>query len=381
MCGTMKYDFYTNPFFKVYATVENGHVNMHTSGLASKAVKPLLSDMLYMFDGSKPALVNGDSLVFSTWMPPIPGRAFDRLVSSQMGYMRGKMVPEQVTISITEECPNRCLHCALPDTNNRTSLSPEIVKNAIDQCLEIGSTLIIFDGGEPLLYNGLEDLINYVDNEKAISGMFTSGVGLDFAKALALKEAGLNMLSVSLDSAFEANHDRMRGRTGVYRAAISAIENALDVGLMINIYVVISPSNIDELDDFYQLAKDMGVHEITFFEIVPTGRWFDHKDDLLSSRGMQKFNDFIERSNNMDGPRVFSVPHVLRKMGCFAGKKWLHITPEGNVSPCACIPISVGNIHEEKISRIWDRIRKDSVYKAKTCLMRDDNYRNQYVLK
>jgi MoaA/NifB/PqqE/SkfB family radical SAM enzyme len=189
------------------------------------------------------------------------------------------------------------------------------------------------------------------------------------------------MLSVSLDSAFEENHDRMRGRTGVYRAAMSAIENALDVGLLVNIYVVISPSNIDELDDFYQLAKDMGVHEITFFEIVPTGRWFDHKDDLLSSGDMQKFNDFIERSNNMSGPRIFSVPHVLRKMGCFAGKKWLHITPEGNVSPCACIPISVGNIHEEKINKIWDRIRKDPVYKAKTCLMRDDNYRNQYVLK
>jgi MoaA/NifB/PqqE/SkfB family radical SAM enzyme len=354
---------------------------MHTSGLASKPVKPLLSDMLDIFDGSKPAHVTDNSLVFSTWMPPIPGKAFDRLVSSQMRYMRGKMVPEQVTISITEECPNRCLHCALPNTNNRASLSPEVVRNVIDQCLEMGSTLIIFDGGEPLLYEGLEDLINYVDNEKAISGMFTSGVGLDFAKALSLKEAGLDMLSVSLDSAFEVNHDRMRGRTGVYRAAMSAIEKALDVGLMVNIYVVISPSNIDELDDFYQLAKDMGVHEITFFEIVPTGRWLDHKDDLLSSGDMQKFNDFIERSNNMSGPRVFSVPHVLRKMGCFAGKKWLHITPEGNVSPCACIPISVGNIHEEKINKIWDRIRKDSVYKAKTCLMRDDNYRNQYVLK
>lgn len=376
----MKYYFYKNPFFKVYATVEDGYVRMHTSGVASKPLKPLISGFFDIFEGSKVAKIMDDKLVFSTWMPPIPSKAFDRLVKSQMEAMRGKLVPEQVTISITEECPNKCLHCALPDTKNKASLSPEIIKSAIDQCLDLGSTFIIFDGGEPLLYEDLEDLINYVDREKAIAGMFTSGVGLTPEKAQSLKAAGLDMLSVSLDSANEKGHDSMRGRSGVFSDAMNAIRYSLDAGLLVNIYVVLSPLNIHELEDFYNLATEMGVHEISFFEIVPTGRWIDHEKDVLSKQDLKRFDEFVKWANQREGPRIFPIPHVLRKLGCFAGRKWIHITPQGDVNPCACMPMVVGNIHQEKISDIWKKLRSNPEFNAGPCLMRNDEFRKKYIL-
>ncbi|UGV41810.1 radical SAM protein [Methanococcoides orientis] len=375
MVTDKRYYFYKNPFYKVYATVEDGLVRMHTSGVASRAIKPLTSEMLDLFEGQRPALVRGEELVFSTWMPPIPSKAFDRLVSSQMGYIRGKMVPEQVTISITEDCPNNCIHCALPDTKNRASLSAEDVKSTIDQVLDMGSTFIVFDGGEPLVYEGLEELISYVDGDLATTGMFTSGVGLTKERAISLKEAGLDMLSISLDSSTEKGHDTMRGRVGVFKDAIGAVKNSLDAGLLVNIYVVISPGNIDELDDFYKIATDLGVHEISFFEIVPTGRWMNRLDEMMTADDHKKFDDFVKRTESMDGPKVFAIPHVLKKMGCFAGRKWLHITPEGDIFPCSCLPLSFGNIHEDKLSDVWRKIRKDSTYNGGTCLMRDSDFR------
>ncbi|MBP2031331.1 MoaA/NifB/PqqE/SkfB family radical SAM enzyme [Methanohalophilus levihalophilus] len=376
----MKYYFYRNPFFKVYATVEDGHVRMHTSGVASKPLKPVVSSFFDLFEGSKFAKILDNQLIFSTWMPPIPSKAFDRLVKSQMGSMRGKLVPEQVTISITEDCPNKCLHCALPDTKNKASLSPDAIKSAIDQCLDLGSTFIVFDGGEPLLYEGLEELISYVDREKAITGMFTSGVGFTPEKAQSLKAAGLDMLSVSLDSANEKGHDSMRGRSGVFNDAMNAIRYSLDAGLLVNIYVVLSPLNIHELEDFYNLATEMGVHEISFFEIVPTGRWIDHEKDVLSKQDLKRFDDFVEWANQREGPRVFPIPHVLRKLGCFAGRKWIHITPQGDVNPCACMPMIVGNIHQENISDIWKKLRSNPEFNAGSCLMRDDEFRDKYIL-
>ncbi len=377
----MKYYFYQNPFFKVYATVEDGYVRMHTSGVGSKPLKPLVSGLFDIFEGSKVAEILDDQLIFSTWMPPIPSKAFDRLVKSQMGAMRGKLVPEQVTISITEECPNKCLHCALPDTKNKATLSPDVIKNTIDQCLDLGSTFIVFDGGEPLLYEGLEDLISYVDRDKAITGMFTSGVGLTSEKAHSLKDAGLDMLSVSLDGANEKGHDSMRGRAGVFKDAMNAIRYSLNAGLRVNIYVVLSPLNINELEDFYNLAIEMGVHEISFFEIVPTGRWIDHETDVLTKQDLKRFDDFVEWANQREGPRVFPIPHVLRKIGCFAGHKWIHITPQGDVNPCACMPMVVGNIHQEKISEIWKKLRRNPVFNAGPCLMRNDEFRDKYILK
>ncbi|MGP8320995.1 MAG: radical SAM protein [Methanosarcinaceae archaeon] len=371
----MKYYLYKNPVFKVYAVVENGRVRIRSSGIASPLMKPMVSGMLDIFDGKKPAKVEDDRLIFSTWMPPIPSTPFSRSVSNQIKCLRGNMVPEQVTISITEECPNNCIHCALPDTKNKDRLTPEFIKDAIDQSLNMGTTLIIFDGGEPLVYDGLEALISHVDTNRAVSAMFTSGVGLTPERARSLKKAGLYMVSVSFDSANEEGHDFMRGREGVYKEAINAVNNLMDAGLFVNIYVVISPRNIDELDDFYTLARDMGVHELSFYEIVPAGRWIDHETEILSPDDHRKLDDFVARADATDGPRVFSIPHVMKTTGCFAGRKWLHITPQGDVLPCACIPISFGNIHENTLKSVWKKIRKDPVYNADSCLMRDAEFR------
>lgn len=374
-----KYYFYKNPIFKVYATVQNGLVKMDTEGLVSPLFKTMVKDLMQMFDGTKPSRVEADRLIYSTWMPPIPSKPFDRLVSSQIGNMRGKYIPEQLTISITEDCPNKCLHCALPDTKNRARLEPDVVRSIIDQAQDLGTTLIIFDGGEPLLYTGLEDLISYVDRQHAIPGLFTSGVGFTAERAQSLKEAGLYMVSVSLDSAHEEGHDLMRGRPGVFRDAISAIRNGVEAGLLVNIYVVISPRNIHELDDFYQLARETGVHEISFFEIVPTGRWLDHIYEVLSAEDRKKFDDFVSRTSTGDGPRIFPIPHIVGKMGCFAGRKWLHITPEGNVWPCSCLPLSYGNIRDDSLKSIWNKITDEPSFTGGKCLMRDPEFRRIHL--
>ncbi|MBN1133562.1 MAG: radical SAM protein [Methanosarcinaceae archaeon] len=375
----MKYYFYKNPFFKVYAEVEAGRVRMKTAGLAAPLLKPMVSEMLDIFDDVKPSKIEDNRLIFSTWMPPIPSTAFDRLVASQIHAIRGKMVPEQVTISVTEECPNKCIHCALPDTKNKLNLAPIMVKDVIDQSIGMGTTLIIFDGGEPLVYDGLEDLINYVDTKLAVTMMFTSGVGLTAKRAMSLKKAGLYAVSVSLDSANEEGHDIMRGVPGVYRNAISAIKNCLSAGMLVNIYVVISPRNIDELDDFYTLARELGVHELSFYEIVPTGRWINHETEILSSIDHEKLDIFVKSADETEGPRVFSIPHVMKTTGCFAGRKWLHVTPEGNILPCACIPITYGNVHSDSLKNVWKNIRKDPVYNAESCLMRNREFRQSYL--
>jgi len=374
-----KYYFYKNPVFKVYAKVEDNKVQMKTSGIASTFMDSFISDMTSIFEGTQPAKVEDDRLIYSTWMPPIPSKAFARLVSSQMKAMRGKYVPEQITISITEECPNKCIHCALPDTKNKARLEPDAVKNIIDQTINLGSTLIIFDGGEPLLYDGLEGLISYVDQSKAIPALFTSGVGMTPERAKSLKGAGLYMLSVSLDSANAEGHDYMRGRSGVFDEAVNAVKYGLEAGLLVGIYVVLSPKNVDELDDFYELAKYLGVHELSFYEIVPTGRWQDHEGEVVSAEGLKKFDEFVERTSNDEGPRIFPIPQIIRKMGCFAGRKWLHVTPEGDVLPCACMPKPYGNIHSESLSSIWKKIYKDPVFTSGPCLMRDESFRKSHL--
>jgi MoaA/NifB/PqqE/SkfB family radical SAM enzyme len=375
----MKYDFYKSPFLRVSIKIDEGRMRVITSRPASIIMRKNIGKILSIFEGEKPAKIDSDRLICSTWIPPIPSLGFDRLVKSQLLSILGKMVPDQVTISITEECPNNCIHCALPDTKNQAKLTPEAVKSTIDQVLEMGTTFVIFDGGEPLTYPGLEYLINHVDPAKAICGMFTSGVGLTEERARSLKEAGLYSLTVSFDSAFEDKHDYVRGRKGVFNSAVEAIKNGLKADLLVNMYVVLSKDNVNELEQIYTLASELGVHELSLYEIVPTGRWMNHASEIMNPINVRKFDNFLSTAREKEGPRVFAIPQVMKATGCMAGRKWLHITPEGNILPCACIPIPYGNVYRDKIKDIWKKIREDPVYNAKYCLMRNPEFREKYL--
>jgi len=355
-----RYTIAKSPIFRVEASVEEGRVRLKAKG--PLAHLPFVKSALRIADDQIPAMVE-EKLHLSTWFPPIPSPAFDRLVKSYLKSAIGIRTPDQVTISITEECPNRCLHCALPDSGHHHRLEPDEVEEIIGQVLDLGTTLVIFDGGEPATYRELPELVRSVD-DRAISTIFTSGAGFTPKLARRLKDAGLFAVNVSLDSPQEDEHDRMRGRSGAFRDAMKAVESALDVGLLVDLYVVLRHENVSEIRAFHDLARKVGAHELTFFEVVPVGRWSGELGSVLSEEDHAHLDEFAVGAPS---PRIFSVPAAFREFGCFAGRNWMHITPEGDVYPCACLPRSVGNVRRDPVKKIWRRMAKLPYQGSKTC--------------
>ena len=128
----MKYPIYKNPVFRVEIQSVAGLTKVSAGGVFAPLLQKTVLKEMAFFDRQKyiaelsenaPAAFSsyfekyGDALIYSTWMPPIPSPAFSRMVQTRMGSVFGKYRPEQVTLSITEECPNKCLHCALPNKN------------------------------------------------------------------------------------------------------------------------------------------------------------------------------------------------------------------------------------------------------------------------
>ncbi|HII07781.1 MAG TPA: radical SAM protein [Methanotrichaceae archaeon] len=355
-----RYILASNPLFRAEAAVEDGRVRLRAAG--PLAHLPFAKSALKIADGQIPVMAE-DRLYLSTWFPPIPSRAFDRLVKSYLKSSLGIRTPDQVTISITEECPNRCLHCALPDSGHHHRLEPAEVEDVVNQILDLGTTLVIFDGGEPATYRELPDLVKCVD-DRAISTIFTSGAGFTSKLARDLKEAGLYAVNVSLDSATEVEHDRMRGRSGTFRDAMRAVKNAQDAGLLVDLYAVLRSDNVTEIEEFHNLAQKVGANELTIFEVVPVGRWADKKGAILSEEDHALLERFVMGASS---PRVFSVPSAFREFGCFAGRNWMHITPEGDVYPCACLPRVIGNIRKDPVKKIWHRMAKLPFLGSKIC--------------
>ena len=370
MAGCKSYPLYDSPLLRAEARLQEGQAPslVKVDAHGPLAHLPLVKSALQMFDGQIAAHADSEKLCLSTWIPPIPSRAFSRLADSRLWALLGRRTPDQVTISITEECPNRCAHCALPNSGNKLCLAPHTVKDIIGQILDMGTTLVIFDGGEPALYRELPELVASVD-DRAISTLFTSGAGFTAALARRLKEAGLYAVNVSLDSPIEAEHDAMRGRDRGFFARPCRLLKSHCAGLLVDLYVVLRRENMHHLQGFHELARRMGVHELTFFEVVCTGRWSERHNIALTPEDHVLLADFVRNAGETP-PRIFSVPEAYKRFGCFAATSWMHITPAGMVYPCSCYPESWGSIFEEPVKKIWRRMGAFPYKKSKVCPMR-----------
>ena len=375
---------YDSPVLKVNASTENEKMVLDAEGPLSQLAKPFLKRINKIFEEEKPISVNENEIIFSTWIPPIPGPVFSRVISAEIASIRKKRVPDQLSIGITARCPNRCIHCGAADIKPERELTLDEISRAVDQGLDLGSYLISFDGGETMLRNDLVEMVARVDKSRAIATCFTSGFRLSEERARELKAAGLYASRISLDSPFEAEHDRIRGREGAYRDAIAGIKNAETAGILTDMFVVVSPHNIDYLEEFYNLAADLEMHELSIYEIVAVGRWLDHEDEVITEKDVSRLERFHKSMNSRpEGPRVTALPYFMGPslFGCFAGKRWMHIASDGEVMPCAYTPLSFGNICEDSLETIWKRMGKHDAYRkdAAYCMMRNPDFRKEYI--
>jgi MoaA/NifB/PqqE/SkfB family radical SAM enzyme len=366
------------PLLRIEAIEAEKGIIFRPEGLLAPLARPIIQRINRIFADEKPIERGQNRLIFSTWIPPAPSLAFDRMISAQVGAIIGRRVPDQLSIAVIRSCPNSCIHCSSPLSEGDV-LSNTIIKRAIDQGLEMGSYLITFDGGEPMLRKDLPDLVSHVD-ERAISASFTSGYGLTEKLAQSLKLSGLYAIRVSIDSPYQDEHDRVRGREGAFSDALSGVKNALSLGLLVDLFMVVSPFNIDQLEDAYSLASELGVHELSLYEIVAVGRWADHIDDVLTSADISRLASFHkEKNGRKGGPRVSAFPHLLGPdmFGCFAGRRWAHIDASGEVLPCAYMPLSFGNIKDSSLRDIWKRMGRNRWFRSceEGCLMKVREFR------
>lgn len=151
-------------------------------------------------------------------------------------------VARDLRISITEKCSLRCTYCmpaeglpAIPRDDLLTA--SEIARLVGIGARQLGVKEVRFTGGEPLTRGDLVEIIRL--SAEAAPGlplaMTTNGIGLD-KRALALREAGLSRVNVSLDTVDREHFTRLtrRDRLPAVLAGIEAAHRAGFAPLKIN---------------------------------------------------------------------------------------------------------------------------------------------------
>ncbi len=324
---------------------------------------------------------------FSYHMPPVYSEAYQRFYDNIVNRGLGRnAAPHAITMAVTSDCNLKCIHCSAFRRETTDSLTTEEWCSVIDQCAEMGMTDLIITGGEPFLRKDLDALVRRVVKNGCIPDIFTNGTMLTDENLQKVKDAGCDTLFVSIDSPYAEEHDVLRGKDGTWQKAIDGIKRAVEMDMSVGLSTYLGTEQIDK--DYHRkyvkMSKELGIGEITAFDLVPTGKLIKH-DEILIKPGDREKGRKIHEHQWLDrkGPRVSAMsnvndPHV---MGCFGVRWQIHITHNGYVTPCDFMPIHWGNVRDEPLRDILERMKRHPEYdrNTMTCRIQDPEFRRKYI--
>jgi len=195
-------------------------------------------------------------------------------------------------ISVTDRCNLRCSYC-MPEPDyawlpKDTILSFEEIDTMVGAFTALGVDRVRITGGEPLLRRDLTSLIRVVAARDAVRDLALTTNGVLLApQALALREAGLQRITVSLDTLDRRRFEAIT-RFDALDAVLSGIDAAAAAGFAsVKIdSVIMKGVNDDELPALIAYGKRVGA-EVRFIEYMDVGgatRW--STEAVVSKREM-----------------------------------------------------------------------------------------------
>jgi len=384
------------PFLKdLILELENQdeRIVLHAAGPWAEVVVPYLKNYLDWLSSRGTLAQYKGSNVYSLYLPPIPSPAHVRMVEGiiQTFFLK-KPTPQAVTIAVTNDCQCQCVHCSVPGPSQiYPPMSLEEINRVAEESLALGVNNMTFTGGEPLLFPDLEQCISRIPQELAVVQVFTNGLTLDLRRALSLKAAGTYAVQISLDSPDAEEHDRLRGKQGASESVREAVANALEADLLVGLSTYATNRSIEDgsLKRIVELAGQWGVHEVSVFDVIPTGRLLRQEGIMLtaeSRRSLRKLELACNKPQN-GLPRMSTQSWTnsgrgfAKSFGCLAGNYQFHITACGDLMPCDFTPLSFGNVRSDSVADLWKKLTTHPAYcrHQDACRMQSLEFRNRYI--
>jgi cyclic pyranopterin phosphate synthase len=198
-------------------------------------------------------------------------------------------------VSLTDRCNFRCFYCLPhgepPIAPKEQMLSYEEIEYVCDIFVSLGIEKIRLTGGEPMLRRDIETIISKLSRLKTAApnrlhdlALTTNGYFLP-DRAQALKQAGLDRVTISLDSLKQDVFKRMTG-VDVLERVLAGIAAAKEAGLepiKINA-VIVRGHNETEVADFAAFAREHDV-KMRYIEFMPLDSGHEwSREDVVSGK-------------------------------------------------------------------------------------------------
>lgn len=263
---------------------------------------------------------------------------------------------KDLRISLTDRCNFRCFYC-LPNgepplARKDTILTFEEIEYISEIFVSLGIEKLRLTGGEPLIRKGIETLVEKLSVLKPnLRDLALTTNGFDFPRrAAALRAAGVDRVTISLDSLDQENFADITGVDALERVLV-AIEAAKQHGfspVKINT-VIVRGRNDNEIVDFARFAREHDV-DFRFIEFMPLDSGHEwHRDSVVSGSeirgkinevfpmvrdGVSRGSETAWRYRFADGAKgTIGIIAPVTEMFCGACSR-IRLTADGQIRTC-----------------------------------------------
>jgi cyclic pyranopterin phosphate synthase len=260
-------------------------------------------------------------------------------------------------VSLTDRCNFRCFYCLPhgepPIAPKEQMLSYEEIEHVCEIFVSLGIEKLRLTGGEPMMRKDIETIIQKLSKLKTDGlvdlALTTNGYFLP-DRAQSLKQAGLDRITISLDSLKRDVFKQMTG-VDVLDRVLAGIKAAKEAGLepiKINA-VIVRGHNEDEVADFAAFAREHDV-KMRFIEFMPLDSGHEwSRSDVVSGKEIReriekrfpltkvdvvRGSDTSSRFNFADGaPGEIGIIAPVTEPFCGACSR-IRLTADGQIRTC-----------------------------------------------
>ena len=289
--------------------------------------------------------------------------------------------PMLVYWETTLSCGLACRHCratAMPD-RDPAELTTQEGLALLDRVTGFGRPYphVVFTGGDPLRRPDLETLVAAA-TERGIGASLAPAVTPDMTveRLAALKAAGIQTMSLSIDGSDAARHDGFRGVPGTFEMTMRAVDwaHALDLPLQIN--TLVTDETLVDLPAAYQLMTTLGIMRWSLFFLISMGRgaslaeirpaeserlnhWLYERSKTapfqIKTTEATHYRRVAIRRMAAEGldEAAMAATSVGRGFGIRDGNGIMFIAYDGSVHPSGFLPVRTGNVRTDDLVTLY----------------------------
>ena len=286
--------------------------------------------------------------------------------------------PLSLLAELTYRCNLQCPYCYNPlDLGAyRDELAVTTWCRVVDEAAELGVVQVHLSGGEPTLR--ADDCCAIVERARGANlytNLITQGTFLSDDLLDRLLRAGLDHVQISLQASHGPLADGIAG-AHVHHRKLEALERALRRDVAVTLNCVLHARNIDEVEQFIELAERLGVRRLELANTQLYGWAFRNRAALLPTRAQVEraaavIHDARERLvGRMEITHVLADYYETFPKPCMNGwgRQFMTVTPDGRVLPCpAAIAITTlhfENVRDTSLADIWQHSDTFNAYRG-----------------